>query len=84
MIYANPGSAGAVVTLKPRYGNYIGGEFVAPLSGQYFSNTSPVDGSVIGEFPVPMLPTSTRRWMPRMPPPMPGARPRCRSVRTSC
>ncbi|WP_341782434.1 acetaldehyde dehydrogenase ExaC [Ectopseudomonas mendocina] len=51
MIYAKPGSAGSVVTLKPRYGNYIGGEFVAPLSGQYFSNTSPVDGSVIGEFP---------------------------------
>ena len=51
MIYAKPGTAGAVITLKPRYGNYIGGEFVAPLSGQYFSNTSPVDGSVIGEFP---------------------------------
>ncbi|MFY1019056.1 hypothetical protein, partial [Pseudomonas sp. BMW13] len=26
MIYAKPGTAGAVVTLKPRYGNYIGGE----------------------------------------------------------
>ena len=51
MIYAKPDTAGALVTLKPRYGNYIGGEFVAPLSGQYFSNTSPVDGSVIGEFP---------------------------------
>ncbi|MBN7116904.1 acetaldehyde dehydrogenase ExaC [Ectopseudomonas oleovorans] len=51
MIYAKPGTAGAVITLKPSYGNYIGGEFVAPLSGQYFSNTSPVDGSVIGEFP---------------------------------
>ncbi|WP_343349297.1 acetaldehyde dehydrogenase ExaC [Pseudomonas sediminis] len=51
MIYAKPGTSGALVTLKPRYGNYIGGEFVAPLSGQYFSNTSPVDGSVIGEFP---------------------------------
>ncbi|PIA66146.1 aldehyde dehydrogenase, partial [Ectopseudomonas toyotomiensis] len=51
MIYAKPGTPGAVVTLKPRYGNYIGGEFVAPLSGQYFSNTSPVDGSVIAEFP---------------------------------
>src|SRR5690606_13281165 len=51
MIYAKPGSAGAVVTLKPRYGNYIGGEFVAPVSGQHFTNTSPVDGSVIGEFP---------------------------------
>ncbi|WP_240645049.1 hypothetical protein, partial [Stutzerimonas nitrititolerans] len=26
MIYAQPGTAGAVVSLKPRYGNYIGGE----------------------------------------------------------
>ncbi|WP_259651436.1 hypothetical protein, partial [Pseudomonas sp. NCCP-436] len=46
MIYAKPGTPGSLVTLKPRYGNYIGGEFVAPLSGQYFTNTSPVDGSV--------------------------------------
>ncbi|XXF10809.1 aldehyde dehydrogenase [Pseudomonas sp. D2-3] len=51
MIYAKPGTAGAVVTLKPRYGNYIGGEFVAPVGGQYFTNTSPVDASAIGEFP---------------------------------
>jgi aldehyde dehydrogenase len=51
MIYAKPNTPGAVVSLKPRYGNYIGGEFVAPLSGQYFSNTSPVDASVIAEFP---------------------------------
>ncbi|SDI50134.1 aldehyde dehydrogenase [Pseudomonas flavescens] len=51
MIYAKPGTPGAVVTLKPRYGNYIGGEFVAPVGGQYFTNTSPVDASAIGEFP---------------------------------
>ncbi|ARS47894.1 aldehyde dehydrogenase [Ectopseudomonas mendocina] len=51
MLYAKPNTPGAVVTLKPRYGNYINGEFVAPLSGQYFSNTSPVDASVIAEFP---------------------------------
>ncbi|MBS7663108.1 aldehyde dehydrogenase [Pseudomonas lalucatii] len=51
MIYAKPGTPGSVVSLKPRYGNYIGGEFVAPLKGQYFTNTSPVDASVIGEFP---------------------------------
>ena len=51
MIYAQPGTTGAVFTLKPRYGNYIGGEFVAPVKGEYFTNTSPVDGSVIGEFP---------------------------------
>jgi aldehyde dehydrogenase len=51
MIYAKPGEQGALLTLKPRYGNYINGEFVAPVNGSYFTNTSPVDGSVIGEFP---------------------------------
>ena len=51
MIYAKPGTPGAVLTLKPRYGNFIGGEFVAPIDGQYFTNTSPVDASVIAEFP---------------------------------
>src|SRR5690606_33602833 len=51
MIYAKPGTPGAVLSLESRYGNYIGGEFAAPVNGQYFTNTSPVDGSVIGEFP---------------------------------
>ncbi|MFZ2319849.1 MAG: aldehyde dehydrogenase family protein, partial [Pseudomonas sp.] len=51
MIYPQPGSAGSILTLKPRYGNYINGAFVAPVNGQYFSNTSPVDASLIGEFP---------------------------------
>ncbi|WP_312206483.1 hypothetical protein, partial [Pseudomonas kuykendallii] len=31
MRYAVPNTPGAVVTLKPRYGNYIGGEFVPPV-----------------------------------------------------
>ena len=51
MIYAAPGSPDAIVSFKPRYGNYIGGEFVQPLSGQYFSNSSPVNGQLIAEFP---------------------------------
>ena len=51
MIYAKPGSEGSLVTLKSRYGNYIGGAFAAPVAGDYFVNTSPVDGSVIAEFP---------------------------------
>ncbi|WP_421568237.1 aldehyde dehydrogenase [Stenotrophomonas sp. PD6] len=34
---------------KPRYGNYIGGEWVAPRSGQYFDNTTPVTGKVFTE-----------------------------------
>jgi aldehyde dehydrogenase len=31
---------------KPRYENYIGGKFVAPVKGAYFENISPVDGKV--------------------------------------
>jgi len=51
MIYAPPGTPGALVNFKPVYGNYIGGQFIAPLKGQYFSNTSPVNGQPIAEFP---------------------------------
>ena len=36
-------------TFKTRYDNFIGGEFVAPVKGQYFENTSPVDGQVMCE-----------------------------------
>ncbi|MDH2326259.1 aldehyde dehydrogenase family protein [Cereibacter sp. SYSU M97828] len=32
---------------KERYDNFIGGEWVAPKSGRYFDNTSPVTGKVI-------------------------------------
>ena len=31
---------------KPRYENFIGGQFVAPVKGEYFDNVSPVDGQV--------------------------------------
>ena len=29
-----------------KYDNYIGGQWVAPVDGEYFDNTSPVDGKV--------------------------------------
>ncbi len=51
MRYAHPGSEGALVSFKSRYGNYIGGEFVEPVNGQYFTNLSPVNGQPIAEFP---------------------------------
>ncbi|WP_176517884.1 aldehyde dehydrogenase family protein, partial [Pseudomonas faucium] len=51
MRYAHPGTPGAKVNFKPRYGNFIGGEFVAPVKGQYFETTSPVNGKLIAEFP---------------------------------
>jgi aldehyde dehydrogenase len=51
MRYAHPGTEGSIVTFKTKYGNYIGGEFVPPVKGQYFENTSPITGKLIAEFP---------------------------------
>jgi len=34
---------------KNTYENYIGGQWVAPVDGDYFENISPVDGSVIAK-----------------------------------
>ncbi|MEI8619874.1 aldehyde dehydrogenase [Pseudoalteromonas sp. B129b] len=51
MIYANPGSDGALVNFKQQYGNYIGGEWVKPVNGQYFDNISPVNGKVFCQIP---------------------------------
>jgi len=48
-IYTSPGSEGSVVSYKPRYDNWIGGEYVAPVKGQYFENPSPVNGRVFCE-----------------------------------
>jgi len=48
-VYAPPGTEGSVVTFRARYDNWIGGEFVAPVRGQYFENPSPVNGKVFCE-----------------------------------
>ena len=42
--YAPPGTEGSVVSFKPRYDHFIGGEYVAPAKGQYFENPTPVTG----------------------------------------
>ncbi|MBN8999263.1 MAG: aldehyde dehydrogenase family protein, partial [Rhizobiales bacterium] len=36
---------------KPRYENFIGGQWVAPVGGRYFDNTSPITGGKITEIP---------------------------------
>ncbi|ALM53473.1 aldehyde dehydrogenase family protein [Halomonas huangheensis] len=51
MIYANPGQPDAVVNFDETYGNYIGGEFVPPVKGQYFDNISPINGEVFCRIP---------------------------------
>ncbi|MDF1582642.1 MAG: aldehyde dehydrogenase family protein [Methyloprofundus sp.] len=51
MIYAAPNQAESKVDFKPRYANFIGGEWVAPVNGHYFDNISPVNGWVFCEIP---------------------------------
>ena len=44
MVYTKP-------QYKEQFENFIGGEWVAPLSGEYFDNISPVDGEVLTRIP---------------------------------
>jgi aldehyde dehydrogenase len=46
MIYAAPNKLDSKVDFKTCYGNFIGGEWVAPVKNQYFENISPVNGQV--------------------------------------
>ncbi|TQN33374.1 aldehyde dehydrogenase [Haloactinospora alba] len=47
--YAAPGAPGSVVEYRSRYDHLIGGEYVAPASGAYFENPTPVTGEVFTE-----------------------------------
>ena len=47
--YAAPGQPGAKAQYKPRYGHYIGGEFVEPIKGEYFENITPITGKPFTE-----------------------------------
>ncbi|RZU43019.1 aldehyde dehydrogenase [Edaphobacter modestus] len=51
MTALRPGAYGFPVSIRPRYDNFIGGEWVAPASGQYFENVTPVTGQVLCEIP---------------------------------
>ncbi len=46
-----PGKFGTAVAFKKRYGNYIGGEWVAPAGGAYFDNITPITGRAFCEIP---------------------------------
>jgi aldehyde dehydrogenase len=48
-IYERPGAEGSLMSFQPRYDNYIGGEWVAPVKGRYFENSTPVNGQVFCE-----------------------------------
>ncbi len=44
MIYSKP-------KFKEKYGNFINGKFVEPVSGEYFDNYSPIDNSFLAKYP---------------------------------
>ena len=46
-----PGKFGTAVPFKKRYGNFIGGTWVAPVDGQYFENITPITGKPFCEVP---------------------------------
>jgi aldehyde dehydrogenase len=48
----DPSTHGRVkLQLKKRYANYIGGKWMPPLEGQYFSNITPITGAALCEIP---------------------------------
>ncbi|SFE88689.1 aldehyde dehydrogenase [Alteribacillus iranensis] len=46
MRYDAPNTSESILNFKERYDNFIGGEYRAPSSGEYFDNVTPVTGEV--------------------------------------
>ena len=44
------GTINAAPAFRHRYDNFIGGRWSAPVSGEYFADTSPINGALIAEF----------------------------------
>jgi aldehyde dehydrogenase len=47
----HPGKLSETVSFRSRYGNFIGGKWVEPASGQYFDNITPITGRPFCEIP---------------------------------
>jgi aldehyde dehydrogenase len=50
-VYAAPGEPESIVELKPRYENFIGGHWMAPVQGVYTENMTPATGKPFTEVP---------------------------------
>ncbi len=49
--FAPPGHVDSPVELKPRYDNFIGGRWIAPVRGEYSENVTPATGEPFTEVP---------------------------------
>jgi aldehyde dehydrogenase len=50
-VYQAPGNPDSPVEVKPRYENFIGGRWVAPVKGQYMKDLSPTNAEHFTEVP---------------------------------
>ena len=50
-VYSPPGELDSLVTVKPRYDNFIGGKWVSPVNGAYSPNISPATGMPFTQVP---------------------------------
>ncbi len=51
LTYAAPGESEGPVELKPRYDNFIGGHWMAPVDGEYAEDLTPATGKPFTEVP---------------------------------
>ena len=47
MLYPYPNTEDSTVKFREKYDNFINGEWTPPVDGEYFENTSPIDGKTI-------------------------------------
>ena len=64
------------VALRPRYENFIGGKWVAPVDGGYFDNVSPITGKTVCQIARSQAADIELRSTPRIRRRTPGATPR--------
>jgi aldehyde dehydrogenase len=50
-VYEAPGGPASIVEVKARYENFIGGHWIAPVTGQYSENKTPATGRPFTEVP---------------------------------
>ena len=51
MKYAAPNTEGSIVQFKAQYENYIGGQWVPPVGGEYFDDICPITGKAFAKVP---------------------------------
>ena len=83
-LYAAPGTEGSIVDYRERYDNYIGGQWVAPVDGEYMDNISPVNGEVFCQVARGKEADITWLSTPRKKPSRPSAKPLQPSAHCSC